>query len=124
VRLSQVGWLPVVLALGLACVPFGLLTADRPKPANPAPAREFKPTTRVTIADGKWHINGKVTYPGAKAEGLLNVRMVNAVFEDANDVGADGATAAKLCVEGGASCREAAGVRPLVEKQRRTRRCT
>ena len=43
-------------------------------------------STRVSIVDGQWHINGKVTYPGAKAEGLLmNVRMVNAVFEDAND---------------------------------------
>ena len=43
-------------------------------------------STRVSIAFGQWHINGKVTYPGTKAEGLLmNVRMVNAVFEDAND---------------------------------------
>jgi hypothetical protein len=42
--------------------------------------------TRVSIVDGQWHLNGKRTYPGAKAEGLLmNVRMVNAVFEDAND---------------------------------------
>src|SRR5687767_321989 len=43
-------------------------------------------STRVSIAFGQWQINGKVTYPGTKAEGLLmNVRMVNAVFEDAND---------------------------------------
>ncbi|MCU0962965.1 MAG: beta-lactamase family protein [Pirellulaceae bacterium] len=42
-------------------------------------------STTVSIAEGKWHINGRVTYPGAPAEGLLmNVRMVNAVFEDAN----------------------------------------
>src|SRR4051794_26515036 len=42
------------------------------------------PATEVSIRDGRWHINGRVTYPGAKAEGLLmNVRMVNAVFEDA-----------------------------------------
>jgi hypothetical protein len=39
--------------------------------------------TRVTIENGQWHINGRVTYPGTRAEGLLmNVRMVNAVFED------------------------------------------
>lgn len=39
--------------------------------------------TRVSIADGRWHINGEVTYPSARAEGLLlNVRMVNATFED------------------------------------------
>src|SRR5262245_29133511 len=45
---------------------------------TPAPIR-----TRVTLEGGRWHINGAVTYPGAAAEGLLlNVRMVNAVFED------------------------------------------
>lgn len=39
--------------------------------------------TTVSIEDGRWHINGEVTYPGQPAEGLLmNVRMVNAVFED------------------------------------------
>src|SRR5215510_5508564 len=68
---------PLVLALAL-------LSAERGQSAEPAP--DFKPTTRVTIADGKWHINGKLTYPGAKAEGMLmNVRMVNATFEDTSD---------------------------------------
>jgi hypothetical protein len=39
--------------------------------------------TAIGIADGRWQINQHVTYPGAPAEGLLmNVRMVNAVFED------------------------------------------
>jgi len=39
--------------------------------------------TQVSIADGHWHLNGRITYPGTPAEGLLmNVRMVNAVFED------------------------------------------
>lgn len=47
--------------------------------ANPASR------TSVAIVNGNWHINGQVTYRGAKAEGLLmNVRMVNAVFEDRN----------------------------------------
>lgn len=41
--------------------------------------------TRISIADGQWRLNGGVTYPGTPAEGLLmNVRMVNAVFEDKN----------------------------------------
>jgi CubicO group peptidase (beta-lactamase class C family) len=41
--------------------------------------------TRIDARGGVWRINGRVTYPGAKTEGLLmNVRMVNAVFEDAN----------------------------------------
>lgn len=45
------------------------------------PAMRF---TRVGIERGRWQINGMVTYPGSAAEGLLlNVRMVNAVFEDA-----------------------------------------
>jgi len=42
--------------------------------------------TTISIVNGQWCINGRVTYAGAPAEGLLmNVRMVNAVFEDAND---------------------------------------
>ena len=50
--------------------------------ATPAAAAD-PPATEVSIRDGLWHINGPVTYPGTKAEGLLmNVRMVNAVFED------------------------------------------
>ncbi|MCD6289025.1 MAG: hypothetical protein J7M34_00875 [Anaerolineae bacterium] len=41
--------------------------------------------TRVSIQGNRWHINDKVTYPRAPAEGLLmNVRMVNATFEDLN----------------------------------------
>jgi CubicO group peptidase (beta-lactamase class C family) len=39
---------------------------------------------RIGIEGGRWTVDGEVTYPGAPAEGLLmNVRMVNAVFEDA-----------------------------------------
>src|SRR5262249_38718807 len=40
--------------------------------------------TRVAVKDGRWFLNGVVTYRGARAEGLLmNVRMVNPGFEDA-----------------------------------------
>ena len=40
--------------------------------------------TRVAIKQDQWLLNDAVTYRGAKAEGrLMNVRMVNAVFEDA-----------------------------------------
>jgi len=43
------------------------------------------PHTRISIVTNRWHIDGKPVYPGTKAEGLLmNVRMVNAVFEDRN----------------------------------------
>jgi len=39
--------------------------------------------THVSLADGRWQINGRPTNPGSAAEGLLmNVRMVNATFED------------------------------------------
>jgi hypothetical protein len=55
--------------------------ASRPKQNDKAPATT---PTRVAIVGGRWHLNDRVTYPGSKAEGLLmNVRMVNAVFEDA-----------------------------------------
>ncbi|MBS0263779.1 MAG: serine hydrolase, partial [Planctomycetes bacterium] len=41
---------------------------------------------RVSIHEGRWQIDGQFTNPGSIAAGLLmNVRMVNAVFEDAND---------------------------------------
>lgn len=43
------------------------------------------PHTRVSIQQAQWSLNGEVTYPGAEAEGLLmDVRMVNSVFEDSN----------------------------------------
>ena len=44
----------------------------------------FRPRTHVSLNGGRWFINGDVVFPGGRAEGLLmNVRMVNAVFEDA-----------------------------------------
>ena len=43
----------------------------------------LEPQTQVSLRNGKWHLNGRITYAGTPAEGLLmNVRMVNAVFED------------------------------------------
>ena len=43
------------------------------------------PRTHVSIQKGRWFLNDAVTYRGTQAEGLLlNVRMVNAVFEDRN----------------------------------------
>ncbi len=49
--------------------------------AYAAPPRQ----THVSIVDGRWHINNEITHPGTRAEGLLlNVRMVNATFEDRN----------------------------------------
>jgi len=65
----------------------GCLTLVITRPmARAAEPTARAPATRVSIVEGKWHLNGGVIYRGAKAEGLLmNVRMVNAVFEDAND---------------------------------------
>jgi CubicO group peptidase (beta-lactamase class C family) len=46
-------------------------------------AAEAVPHTRIELDHGHWLINGHSTNPGSAAEGLLmNVRMVNAVFED------------------------------------------
>ncbi len=40
----------------------------------------------VSIRNGDWYIDDRITYPGTPAQGLLlNVRMVNAVFEDARN---------------------------------------
>ena len=76
--------------------------------------------THVTIAGTKWLVNGQPTNPGTQAEGLLmNVRMVNAIFEDRNrpdfdpevntdhfiakipDYAAHGVNAFTLCLQGG-----------------------
>jgi len=39
--------------------------------------------TQISIVDSRWRLNERITYPGTPAKGLLmNVRMVNAVFED------------------------------------------
>lgn len=46
--------------------------------------------TKVTIQGSKWLINGHPVLEGSLAEGLLvNVRMVNAVFEDSGPLGKD-----------------------------------
>ncbi len=48
-----------------------------------APVSAGAQRTQISIVDGQWCLNGRITYPGTPAEGLLmNVRMVNAVFED------------------------------------------
>ena len=50
-----------------------------------SPAQAYKASTRVSESDGFWEINGKATYEGSSAEGLLiGARMVNATFNDRN----------------------------------------
>lgn len=51
--------------------------------AQPALTQSACARTRLALRDGRWLINDRPTNPGSAAEGLLmNVRMVNAVFED------------------------------------------
>ena len=76
--------------------------------------------TRVALVEGRWRINGQLTNAGSRAEGLLmNVRMVNATFEDRNkpefdadantgeflaklgDYAGHGVNAITLCLQGG-----------------------
>jgi len=66
--------------ISLVAIVIGLLSSAE-TPASDGPE---KPTrTQVSIKDARWYLNGRLTYPNAQAEGLLmNVRMVNAVFED------------------------------------------
>jgi hypothetical protein len=66
-----------------------LPTTNKPELSHPARAAQAgvgaarRRRTEVDIRDGRWHLNGEVTYRDTKAEGLLiNVRMVNATFED------------------------------------------
>jgi hypothetical protein len=68
---------------------FLLACTDPTRPAEQSaivPAGEPAPYTahtRLTIDGARFRLNGGLTYPGQPPEGmLLNVRMVNSVFED------------------------------------------
>lgn len=80
----------------------------------------FDARTTVALVDGQWQLNGRVTNPGSRCEGLLmNVRMVNSVFEDRRrpefdpesntdrflaalpDYAAHGVNAITVCLQGG-----------------------
>src|SRR5262245_37569223 len=84
-----------------------------------APA-ETAVVTRVSIRDSRWWIGDHIANAGSTAEGLLmNVRMVNATFEDRSkpdfdpeantaefiarlgDYAAHGVNAFTLCLQGG-----------------------
>jgi len=77
------------LRIGL-CLLLAAMTSEPFAPAQTGPGQNqpaagFHPATRLSIAGNHWLLNDKLTYPGAKAEGLLlNVRMVNATFADRN----------------------------------------
>lgn len=77
--------LPALLAtvlLGSCTGPTGPVEIGRGTPAAAEPAA-LTASTRVTVDGPRFRINGAVTYPGRTAEGtLMNVRMVNSVFED------------------------------------------
>lgn len=58
------------------------------------------PKTKVSIEGQGWRINGEATYRCAAAEGLLlNVRMVNATFEDTKRPDIDAEKIAKRFIE-------------------------
>jgi CubicO group peptidase (beta-lactamase class C family) len=104
----------LAIPIGLAAVVLGAGTAAL------AAEEPFTPRTRVSLRGERWCINGELTNRGSHAEGLLmNVRMVNAVFEDRNrpdrdpdaitdrflahlpDYAAHGVNALTLCLQGG-----------------------
>ena len=105
-RLWVIGWQAILTACFLSTV----LQAGSPTGRR----------THVSVVDGRWHINDHVTYSGTRAEGLLlNVRMVNSVFEDQHradfdaeantdrflaqvpDYAAHGVRAFTICLQGG-----------------------
>jgi CubicO group peptidase (beta-lactamase class C family) len=76
-------WLGVFVifsGLSLAAQNAPRLQSDDSSVPNPSPDSKTAP---ISIVEGRWHIHGRITSPGTKAEGLLlNARMVNATFED------------------------------------------
>jgi hypothetical protein len=70
----------VAAALLIACME---PTADLSDVAPDGQSAAFTARTRLAIDGTRFRLNGSLTYPGQPAEGmLLNVRMVNSVFED------------------------------------------
>ena len=54
-----------------------------PPAVHGSPGTEGSTETRVAIGDARWTLNGRLSYRASQAEGLLmNVRRVNATFED------------------------------------------
>ena len=79
---SVVAWL-IVLALGIGSVDMARARSEVDGRTEAEARGSFTPKTRVSVKDGRWLINGNLTHRGSAAEGLLmNVRMVNSVFED------------------------------------------
>jgi len=67
----------VLISVAAVASAMSAVSAGRAAAASPGRG------TSLSIVGGRWHLNGRITYPGADAEGLLlNVRMVNATFED------------------------------------------
>jgi len=63
------------------------LLAFVPLVAAPGTPEEFEPKTRIAIMGSSFIINGELTYPECNLQAwgkLMNVRMVNSVFEDRN----------------------------------------
>jgi hypothetical protein len=83
-RPSRAGPIPAAVAtlLLIACND-PTLPAELANPARDGAPRAYTARTRLTIDGPRFRLNGGLTYPGQPPEGmLLNVRMVNAVFED------------------------------------------
>jgi len=79
---------PAILLAALRIVPAAAATDSGGEGGNRGAGPHVTPgaKTRLTIQDGCWYLNGRVTYSRSLAEGLMmNVRMVNSTFEDRND---------------------------------------
>ncbi len=63
--------------------PIQPLEQSRETPVPPGPSAAVAGRTRIAIDGARFRVNAAITYPGQPAEGkLMNVRMVNSVFED------------------------------------------
>lgn len=72
-----------MIALAWLMAASGFMEVSGQEAKNARDGVNVQRSTNISIDGGRWRINGAVTYRGAKAEGLLmNVRMVNAAFED------------------------------------------
>ncbi len=84
---------PSLAALAVSLLPACIEPTQPREEPTARPAGASVPAagrTRLTLDGTSFRLNGKLTYPGTPAEGmLLNVRMVNSVFQDEKRPGFD-----------------------------------
>ena len=90
VALERLGGIVIPRVTIITVITLTVIGLQSPEMVDASPRSAGTKHTRVTVKKDRWYLNGRLTYPSTQAEGLLmNVRMVNSVFEDKRRTGFD-----------------------------------